>query len=850
MNSMNAIMESTDYNEEIELKNNDIIEDISDDTNSHSTEPNGSVHTSRKQSVEESTDETVVSLNYGLNEGLIHANDSIIKDIIETQEEEDSSDELSQTRGPVLPQINITNEYSEEVIETYDKTDDDNVSMNSNNSSKFATLDPNSADKAYQFRRDSIRQSLQSNHIDLGNAIEVNNVSFGYNKKANVLNNISINVPKGKIYALLGSSGCGKTTLLRLLLGRMKPSKGKISVFGEQPGCKTSHIPGPGVGYMPQELALFTEFTIEETLIYFGSLYHMDLDHIQDRIQFLIKLLNLPQKERKVSQLSGGQQRRASIAVALFHAPPLLILDEPTVGVDPLLRCRIWEYLESLCVNESMTVLITTHYVEESRNAQTIGFLRFGRILAQRSPIKLLNQYNCVTLEEVFLKLCEEDCDDLKRSKDRISLRLEKHANRKKSLFPSDQISPYLDPEIAAKLWVEPKYTQKPIDIQRIKALIHKNYLKLKGNPMLVFFFLILPVIQITLFCESVVKQPDQLPVAIHSPEVNGNLSDAFIRFIDQKMMKLIYHKTLESAIDSVYKGKAWYAISMSDNFSDAFDIRATDAEHMTDEDIEESKIKLYPDHSDNFIQQFIYQSLFESYHQFLSTYITSIDLNPATVSLPIATQEPIYGTIEYSLINSIAPGAIVAIIYTTPLLLASFLIVLERKDGLLERSFVSGVRSFEVLISHMFTLIPALLVQVSLLMFVAFIVFEVKLMGQASEVFWLMFLQGTNGIILGLLVSAVAPNEVAALLMAFGLVFPMWMICGVFWPLDSVPGIMRTIFYMAPLSLPIESIRYIITRGWTIHYFDVQVGYAVSGVYNIVLFVATVFIFHLSSSE
>ena len=136
----------------------------------------------------------------------------------------------------------------------------------------------------------------------------------------------------GKIYALLGSSGCGKTTLLRILLGRIKPKKGKISVFGEEPGSKTSHIPGPGVGYMPQDLALFPEFTIEETLIYFGSLYHMDSDLIQDRIDFLIKLLNLPPKDRKISTLSGGQQRRASIAVALFHAPPLLILDEPTVS--------------------------------------------------------------------------------------------------------------------------------------------------------------------------------------------------------------------------------------------------------------------------------------------------------------------------------------------------------------------------------------------------------------------------------------------------------------------------------------------------------------------------------------
>ena len=83
---------------------------------------------------------------------------------------------------------------------------------------------------------------------------------------------------------------------------------------------------------------------------------------------------------------------------------------------------------------------------------------------------------------------------------------------------------------------------------------------------------------------------------------------------------------------------------------------------------------------------------------------------------------------------------------------------------------------------------------------------------------------------------------------MAFGFVFPMWMICGVFWPLDAVPGLLKTLFYMAPLSLPIESTRYIIARGWDINYFDVQIGYAVSGVYNIVLFVTTAIVFHMTS--
>lgn len=103
---------------------------------------------------------------------------------------------------------------------------------------------------------------------------------------------------------------------------------------------------------MPQELALFSEFTIEETLNYFGRLYHMKSDDIRKRTDFIIELLNLPNKNKKIANLSGGQQRRVSIAAAILHSPPLLILDEPTVGVDPLLRCRIWEYLEKVCIND------------------------------------------------------------------------------------------------------------------------------------------------------------------------------------------------------------------------------------------------------------------------------------------------------------------------------------------------------------------------------------------------------------------------------------------------------------------------------------------------------------------
>ena len=134
----------------------------------------------------------------------------------------------------------------------------------------------------------------------------------------------------------------------------MRPQKGLVRVFGTAPGSVNSGIPGSAVGYMPQNLALFPHFTIEETLCYFGMLHHMSKDEVRRKTDFLVELLNLPPKERQIAQCSGGQQRRASIATTLFHSPPLLILDEPTVGVDPLLRCKIWQYLEYLCYTNGL----------------------------------------------------------------------------------------------------------------------------------------------------------------------------------------------------------------------------------------------------------------------------------------------------------------------------------------------------------------------------------------------------------------------------------------------------------------------------------------------------------------
>ena len=169
-------------------------------------------------------------------------------------------------------------------------------------------------------------------------AVQVSKLHFSQGT-TKILNGIDLFVPKGSIYCLIGPSGCGKTTLLRCVVGCTTKWSGQVKVFGKTPGCSDGEIPGPLVGYMPQDSALYEDMTVYEQLVHFGRMSLCKLEDIRTRARFLLEFLDmLSLKHRITSTLSGGQLRRLSFAVALIHSPALLILDEPTAGVDPLLR--------------------------------------------------------------------------------------------------------------------------------------------------------------------------------------------------------------------------------------------------------------------------------------------------------------------------------------------------------------------------------------------------------------------------------------------------------------------------------------------------------------------------------
>ena len=403
-------------------------------------------------------------------------------------------------------------------------------------------------------------------------------------------------------YGLLGPSGCGKTSLLRCIVGRLQPDEGEIRIFGKIPGSAGSKVPGSQIGYMPQEIALFPDFTIEETLLYFGNLYRLRSSMIKQRTEFLLKFLDLPEKTRLVGNLSGGQKRRVSLAASLIHSPPLLILDEPTVGVDPLLRQSIWDHLVTLTKTEKLTVIITTHYIEEARAAQVVGLMRFGRILIEANPEKLLKRYNFPTLEEVFLKLCQLDangivvvdydkqaqfandvvalsenkpdlCDVKEDSQMDLSIEKKKLSNSLlvdietpvKDLFSKPAKQTKFD-NLGFNGWFD--------SYARTSALFWKNITRLRRNmPVLLFQFL-LPSIEVILFCACIGQDPFNLKVAVYNEENLGKLSYWFLDTVPNKTIQFQDYDSFESALDAVKYGDAWAAVIIGKNFTSAMQSR------------------------------------------------------------------------------------------------------------------------------------------------------------------------------------------------------------------------------------------------------------------------------------
>jgi len=228
--------------------------------------------------------------------------------------------------------------------------------------------------------------------------VNLENVSKSFGHQ-NVLNHIDLCVNDNEIFGLLGPSGAGKTTLIRLITGALTADEGKITLDKYRiPTLEVLKI----IGFMPQEDALYNDLSGIDNLHFFGGLYKLKKEELTKRINEVLSLVDLQNDTKKrVSLYSGGMKKRLSLAVALLHNPKLLILDEPTVGIDPVLRKKIWDEFFEL-KKQGHTIIVTTHVMDEAIKCDRLGLVYNGALIACDTVQNLLRQTQNNTLEELF----------------------------------------------------------------------------------------------------------------------------------------------------------------------------------------------------------------------------------------------------------------------------------------------------------------------------------------------------------------------------------------------------------------------------------------------------------------
>ena len=607
------------------------------------------------------------------------------------------------------------------------------------------------------------------------------------------VDNVSFRIGTGEIFGFLGSNGCGKTTTMKMLTGLLPADAGEASLFG-RPVDTRDMATRKRVGYMSQGFSLYNELTVRQNLDLHARLFHLPTEHIAARIdEMLTRFALAPYVDERPEGLPLGIRQRLSLAVAVIHAPEMLILDEPTSGVDPIARDSFWQLLIDLSRNDGVTIFISTHFMNEAQRCDRISLMHTGRVLAQGTPEEIRQAHGAATLEEAFIACLEEATGQAQthRTQNNVPSSLIRGEGLAEHALATDQAEPLpLSPAPLPKGREEKIIRPPRFSLRRLRAYAGRESKEILRDPIRLTFALLGPLLLMVVFGYGISFDVEKLSYAKldfdRTPASRSYLENYASSRYFQEQSPLANYNELEYRLRS---GKLKVAIEIPPGFgADLAGNREPEIGIWLD-----GAMPSRAETSLGYVEG-VHQTFLDRY------YLDHPALKPP--NLPAKIETRFRYNPDLRSVYAIVPSVLMLLLVFIPSMMTAVGVVRERELGSIVNLYVTPVTGFEFLIGKQLPYVAIACLNFLCLLGLARWLFEVPVKGSLTALLLgaVFYAFATTGI--GLVVSTFVRTQVAALFAAAILTTtPAIQFSGMFTPVSSLSGDARRIGLIFPSS-------------------------------------------------